>query len=197
MSVRVKCRFFGARLQNLSYLCPMSFPNLIIQRATETDLIDLQSISILTFCQAFEQFNTVDDMQLYLENCLSIEQLNKEMETEVSSFFLAKIDGETIGYLKLNVGISDQNDLEGQGLEIERIYVVEEYHGTGIGQELYIFAEEKATEIRATHLWLGVWEHNPRAIRFYKKLGFEPFGKQKFILGKDIQTDILMRLALV
>jgi ribosomal protein S18 acetylase RimI-like enzyme len=175
----------------------MSSPNLIIQRATETDLIDLQSISILTFRQAFEQFNTADDMQLYLENCLSIEQLNKEMETEVSSFFLAKIDGETIGYLKLNCGISDQNELDGQGLEIERIYVVEEYHGAGIGQELYSIAEEKATEIRATHLWLGVWEHNPRAIRFYEKLGFEPFGNQKFILGKDIQTDILMRLSLV
>ena len=175
----------------------MSFPKLIIQRATETDLNDLQSISILTFCQAFEQFNTAEDMRLYLKNCLSIEQLNKEMKTDVSSFFLAKIDGITIGYLKLNCGNSDQNDLEGPGLEIERIYVVEEYHGTGIGQELYAFAKEKATEIKATHLWLGVWEHNPRAIRFYEKLGFEPFGSQNFILGKDIQTDILMRLSLV
>ena len=175
----------------------MSFPNLTIQRATETDLIDLQSISILTFCQAFGQFNTADDMQLYINNCLSIEQLNKEMETAASSFFLAKTDGETIGYLKLNCGISHQNDLQGQGLEIERIYVVEEYHGTGIGQELYAFAKEKATELPATHLWLGVWEHNPRAIRFYEKLGFEPFGTQQFILGKDIQTDILMRHSLV
>ena len=174
----------------------MSLPNLIIQRATETDLSDLQFISILTFCQAFEQFNTAEDMQLYLENCLSIEQLNKEMKTEASSFFLAKIDGVTIGYLKLNCGNSDQNDLEGPGLEIERIYVVEEYHGAGIGQELYVFVEEKATELRATHLWLGVWEHNPRAIRFYEKLGFEPFGTQQFILGKDIQTDILMQLPL-
>jgi ribosomal protein S18 acetylase RimI-like enzyme len=174
----------------------MSFPNLIIQRATETDLSDLQSISILTFCQAFEQFNTAEDMQLYLENCLSIEQLNKEMKTEASSFFLAKIDGVTIGYLKLNQGNSDQNDLEGQGLEIERIYVVEEYHGTGIGQALYAFAIDEATKIRATHLWLGVWKHNPRAIRFYEKLGFEPFGTHQFILGKDIQTDILMQLPL-
>jgi ribosomal protein S18 acetylase RimI-like enzyme len=97
----------------------------------------------------------------------------------------------------LNQGNSDQNDLEGPGLEIERIYVVEEYHGTGIGQELYSLAVERATEIHATHLWLGVWEHNPRAIRFYEKLGFEPFGNQKFILGKDIQTDVLMRLSLV
>ncbi len=175
----------------------MSFPNLTIQRATEADLIDLQSISILTFYQAFEQFNTAGDMQLYLENCLSIEQLSKEMETDASSFFLAKIEGITMGYLKLNCGISDQNDLEGQGLEIERIYVVEEYLGTGIGQELYAFAVKKATEIRATHLWLGAWEHNTRAIRFYEKLGFEPFGTQQFILGKDIQTDILMRLSLV
>lgn len=175
----------------------MSTPNLTIQRATEADLEGLQSISILTFRQAFQQFNTAEDMQLYLENCLSMEQLNKEMATDASSFFLAKIDNETNGYLKLNCGISDQNDYAGQGLEIERIYVVEEYHGTRIGQELYAYAVERAIEIRATHLWLGVWEHNPRAIRFYEKLGFEPFGTQQFILGKDIQTDILMRLSLV
>lgn len=175
----------------------MSTPNLTIQRANEVDLEDLQSISIRTFYQAFEKFNTADDMRLYLENCLSIEQLNKELETEASSFFLAKIDGETIGYIKLNYGNSTHNDQKGPGLEIERIYVLKEFHGTGIGQELYAFAIEKANEIHATHIWLGVWEHNPRAIRFYEKLGFEPFGTQQFILGKDIQTDILMRLSLV
>jgi ribosomal protein S18 acetylase RimI-like enzyme len=41
--------------------------------------------------------------------------------------------------------------------------------------------------------WLGVWEHNPRAIAFYEKWGFKQFGTHPFLLGKDLQTDILMK----
>jgi diamine N-acetyltransferase len=42
-------------------------------------------------------------------------------------------------------------------------------------------------------VWLGVWEHNPRAIAFYEKWGFEKFGAHDFLLGTDLQTDILMK----
>jgi ribosomal protein S18 acetylase RimI-like enzyme len=40
--------------------------------------------------------------------------------------------------------------------------------------------------------WLGVWEHNPRAITFYGKLGFVACGEQVFPLGNDPQRDIVM-----
>ena len=43
------------------------------------------------------------------------------------------------------------------------------------------------------YIWLGVWEENPRATRFYQKNGFVAFGKHIFKLGDDEQTDILMK----
>jgi len=175
----------------------MSTPNLTIQRATEADLEELQSISMRTFCQAFEKFNTTEDMELYLTKCLSIEQLHAEMNMPGSEFYLGRMGDETVAYLKLNHHNSKHDEMDPKGLEIERIYVEETYLGKGIGPELFSFVLELAEQENATHLWLGVWEHNPRAIRFYEKLGFEPFGTQQFILGKDIQTDILMRLSLV
>jgi len=175
----------------------MSKQNLTIQRATEANLEELQSISIRTFCQAFEKFNTAEDMDLYLTKCLSIEQLHTEMNTPGSEFYVGRIGDETVGYLKLNHHNSKHDAMDTKGLEIERIYVEETYLGKGIGPELFAFVLELAELLHASHLWLGVWEHNPRAIRFYEKLGFETFGTQQFILGKDIQTDILMRLSLV
>jgi ribosomal protein S18 acetylase RimI-like enzyme len=51
-----------------------------------------------------------------------------------------------------------------------------------------------AKDINATHVWLGVWEKNPKAIRFYKKNGFVEFDKHIFKLGTDEQTDIMMKL---
>jgi len=42
-------------------------------------------------------------------------------------------------------------------------------------------------------IWLGVWEHNQRAIDFYKRWGFKKFDEHDFILGNDVQKDWLMK----
>jgi ribosomal protein S18 acetylase RimI-like enzyme len=171
----------------------MSRQNLTIQRATEADLEELQSISIRTFCQAFEKFNTTEDMELYLTKCLSIEQLYTEMNAPGSEFYVGRTGDETVAYLKLNHHNSKHDALDTKGLEIERIYVEEAYLGKGIGPALFTFVRGLAEQENATHLWLGVWEHNARAIRFYEKLAFTPFGTHVFMLGNDAQTDILLR----
>ncbi len=79
-------------------------------------------------------------------------------------------------------------------LEIERIYVLKEYHGKKVGQLLYENAIKIAKSKNAEYVWLGVWEKNPRAIRFYEKNGFVAFDKHIFKLGNDKQTDIMMKL---
>lgn len=81
-------------------------------------------------------------------------------------------------------------------MEIERIYVLKEFHGKKVGQILYEKAIELAKGIDADFIWLGVWEENPRAIRFYEKNGFSAFDKHIFQLGNDEQTDIMMKLEL-
>lgn len=48
----------------------------------------------------------------------------------------------------------------------------------------------------ARSLWLGVWEHNPRAVAFYGKYGFRRVGQHTFVLGGDAQTDWLMECTL-
>jgi diamine N-acetyltransferase len=81
-------------------------------------------------------------------------------------------------------------------LEIERIYVLQEFQGKKVGQMLFGKAVEIAKQKNADYIWLGVWEKNIKAIRFYEKNGFVPFGKHLFKLGDDEQTDIMMKLVL-
>jgi diamine N-acetyltransferase len=74
--------------------------------------------------------------------------------------------------------------------------VLKEFHGKNVGKLLYEKALHIARQKNAGYVWLGVWEENHRAIRFYKKNGFKEFDKHIFRLGNDNQTDIMMKLNL-
>ncbi|MGC9343167.1 MAG: GNAT family N-acetyltransferase, partial [Bacteroidales bacterium] len=78
-------------------------------------------------------------------------------------------------------------------LEVERLYVLENYKANGIGRRLMNKAFEIAESEGFKFIWLGVWEYNEPAKTFYRKLGFERYGQHSFQLGNDPQTDIILR----
>ena len=158
------------------------------------DLEELRNLSIQTFKETFEEVNTEEDMQKYLLENLSIEKLKSELENPNSEFYFAENNDEILGYLKLNFKDAQTEKLEENHFEIERIYVLKAFLGQKIGQILFDKAIEIGREKNLEYVWLGVWEENHRAIRFYGKNGFEIFGKHDFVLGEDIQTDLLMKM---
>ncbi|GEO04433.1 N-acetyltransferase [Adhaeribacter aerolatus] len=170
--------------------------NINIKKASLNDIDQLQKISRQTFSETFSAGNTAEDMHKYLEEEFSVERLTAELNNTNSQFYFAELDNTVIGYLKLNTGPSQTEIKDDTALEIERIYVLKEYHGKKVGQLLYDKAMQIARQTNADYVWLGVWEENPRAINFYKKNGFVEFDKHIFKLGNDAQTDIMMRLQL-
>ena len=170
--------------------------NISIKRVKQQDIVQLQEIGTKTFFETFSEVNTEENMAKYLKEGFSVEKLASELENENSEFYFAVLDGNVIGYLKLNIGSSQTELKEAAALEIERIYVLKEFHGKGVGQLLYDKAISIANENKLNYVWLGVWEENPRAINFYKKNGFVEFDKHIFRLGNDKQTDIMMKLNL-
>lgn len=135
-------------------------------------------------------------MTQYLKEGFSQEKLTAEVSNPHSEFYFAMWSNTVIGYLKLNFGSSQTELKDAQALEIERIYVLQEFHGQKVGQSLYEKAMETATQAGVDYVWLGVWEENHRAIRFYTRNGFVEFDKHIFRLGEDEQTDIMMKLQL-
>ena len=170
--------------------------NIDIKRVTLSDIDQLQKISRQTFSETFSAGNTEENMKRYLEEGFSIEKLTAELNNKNSEFYFATIDNKVIGYLKLNFGPSQTELKDDNALEIERIYVLKDFHGKRVGQLLYGQAMLIARQMNADYVWLGVWEENPRAINFYKKNGFVEFDKHVFKLGNDEQTDIMMKLQL-
>jgi len=167
--------------------------NIEIKKVTLSDINLLQEIGRQTFYETFSSGNTEENMQKYLEEGFSEEKLTSELNNDYSEFHFAVFNDRVVGYLKLNFGSSQTELQDNNSLEIERIYVLQEYHGKKVGQVLYEKAMQVAEDKKANYVWLGVWEENPRAIRFYQKNGFVEFDQHIFRLGDDEQTDIMMK----
>lgn len=167
-----------------------------IRKVNIGDVRQLQKIGIQTFTESFSDVNTEENMLQYLEQAFSEERLEKELNDPHSEFYFAFSEAEVIGYIKLNSGQAQTELKDKKGLEIERIYVSKEFQGKNVGQKLYEKSLQVADKIDADYVWLGVWEENPNAIRFYKRNGFKEFDRHVFMLGEDKQWDIMMRLEL-
>jgi len=170
----------------------VNMKNVLIKKATIEHIGQLQKIGKRTFFEAFSSVNTEENMRNYLENAFSTEQLMGELSDKNSEFYFASIDKRVIGYLKINFGQTEIK--EAHTLEIERIYVLKDFQGKKIGQLLCEKAIDIAKQKKVNYIWLGVWEENPRAIRFYEKNSFKEFDKHIFKLGDDEQKDIVMKL---
>jgi diamine N-acetyltransferase len=163
-----------------------------ISRAGTSDVDTIVSMSRQTFSETFASANTAEDMQQFMDGEFSVANLTADANNPVNHFFLARVQDSDVGYMKLVPGNLPSNASFSNALEISRIYVLKSSIGLGVGRRLMEFAIHYAEEQHFDHIWLGVWEHNVRAINFYQSFGFERFGQHDFFLGSDRQTDWLM-----
>lgn len=171
----------------------MSFCMLQIIPILPTEVDTLSQLGRTTFQEAFEAQNNPEDFDMYLDSAFAKALLSQQLENAHCHYFFVKDRTEIIGYLKLNTG-SAQNELqEDTGIELERIYVIKSQQGKGIGKTLLDFTEKYARQLDKNYIWLGVWEHNPNAIRLYERLGYQQFDTHIYTIGNDPQTDHLLR----
>ena len=164
-----------------------------VRRATAADAKIVAELGQRTFEETFSDTNTAEDMEKYLRENFSEEQIKSEMENANSIFFVASIAGKAAAYMKLNTKNAQTEPRGDNALEIQRLYVLAAFKGKHIGRALMTVAEEEARWQGLSELWLGVWEHNTAAKAFYSKLGYSRFGEHTFTLGTDRQTDFLLK----
>lgn len=165
---------------------------MIIRIATPADAATLAAISLRTFVDTFAPHNSASDMDSYTSVAFTEEKQRREIDTEGVVTLLGEEDGDAIAYAQVRrTPGSPHGDVE-----LARFYVDQPHHGRGIAQMLMDAVEQHANALGGTRLWLGVWEHNRRAIAFYRKRGFVQCGAQPFLLGTDLQTDWVMNRTL-
>jgi len=171
--------------------------NLRYERCTPEDLGLLTKLARKTFIDAFEVHNNPKDFSAYVNSALTESSFEKELLNPDSYFYFVKLKNKVVGYFKLNENTAQTELLGTDCFELERIYVSEEFQGKKIGRWMLQQIVDLAKKKDKTFLWLGVWEHNISAIKFYQRNGFSKFGEHPYYLGKDKQMDWLMRLDLV
>jgi diamine N-acetyltransferase len=158
-----------------------------IRHATAADAAALAELGERTFRETFAAHNDPDDLEDYIGKTYGEPQQRAEIENPDGVTLLGETDGVLMAFAQLRRAPSPRGDVE-----IARFYVDRGHHGRGIAQSLMQAAEDAARAIGGTELWLGVWEHNLRAIAFYEKCGFRDVGSHPFLVGRDLQTDRLM-----
>src|SRR5687768_4044267 len=169
--------------------------DILIRQAVPEDAELLTDLAYKTFWDAFAAHpkNAPDDLADYMQKAFSFEQIERELKDAKSFFQLAEIEGELAGYSKLIFDNIEPGITAERPVELNRLYSHQKFLGRGVGQNLMDRCFETAAEKGCDVMWLGVWEYNPRAQRFYEKNGFRFVGQHVFLLGSDPQTDLLMQ----
>lgn len=170
---------------------------LIFSRCSEGDSNDLSKLSRRTFEEAFEDANNPDDFKDYINKAFSESQLKRELQNKNSSFYFVYVGLDLVGYFKLNFNTAQTEYKNQNSFELERIYVLSKFQGQKIGKSILQEVISMASAEKKNFIWLGVWQKNYDAIRFYEKFGFKKMGTHPYFIGKDKQTDWLMKYSLL
>lgn len=166
-----------------------------IRAVRPEELEKLTNFARDTFIATFAAQNEPENLKAYTNSAFTLDRITAEYETDGSVFYVAELDAAWLGYLKLNRGEAQTESALSDAMEIERIYLHESVQGQGLGQQFFDFSLARARAETCKWLWLGVWEHNQRAIRFYERQGMRIYDKHDFMMGNEPQTDFMMRMA--
>jgi ribosomal protein S18 acetylase RimI-like enzyme len=160
---------------------------------------DAPSLAILaerSFRDAFGARNSPENMDLHCAKCFGPDIQLREIGERGLLTTLADEAGSLAGFTQLRLARPSPAVTAQKPAELSRIYVAAEWHGRGIAQSLMDRAVADAARAGCDVLWLGVWEHNPKAMAFYRKFGFEIVGTQSFMLGQERQRDLVMSVGI-
>lgn len=168
----------------------------LIRLATRADLPALTELAARTFYDAFMATNTPENMEAYMSAAFTVQQFTDEWEDALATFYLAELDEQLVGYAKLFRPDPPDCVAERNAIELSRLYLEQHCHGKGVAAALMEHCFNAARREKFKAMFLGVWEHNPRAQAFYRKHGFERVGEHVFPMGDDPQIDWWMMRAL-
>lgn len=168
----------------------------VIRKAEVSDAHNLAQLQERTFCDTFGADNDPVDMALHCQKSYSAALQEQEITDPHLVTLVSAEQQQLLGFAQIRRGAAPSCLDADQPAEILRLYVDKPWHGKGLAQQLMEQSLEQARALGASHIWLGVWERNPRAISFYKKYGFVEVGEHVFMVGSDAQRDVIMTRSL-
>jgi ribosomal protein S18 acetylase RimI-like enzyme len=163
-----------------------------IRRASVDDAHELSVFAARTFRQTFGAANDPERIDQYCRETYNEAAQLQEIASLDSVTLLCEQQSELVGFAQLRWSGAPACVTHHPAAEIQRFYLDGRLHGQGVASSLMRTCFFELAQRGFASAWLGVWEHNPRAIAFYRKHGFAEVGAHSFDLGGDLQRDIVM-----
>jgi len=170
--------------------------NLSIRQAQISDANIICALGVTTFYEAYFEQDESGDLANYVLESFNPAQIATELNDANSTFFIAESNGKAVGYAKLRENLPVDCLKNENAVELHRIYILERAKGKGVGNELMNRCFKAARAKGYETIWLGVWERNAAALRFYEKTGFVKVGELEFPYGNAVGTNYVMKIKL-
>lgn len=148
-----------------------------IRRWLRADLPTIQRLLLETWLDAYGSFIPREDLAEYLNAHYSQPKLDALFEDPNVTGLVAEADGAVIGYAKLYHACAEQR------FYAHQLYILPARQGLGLGHRLMACAEERARELGADQIWLGVMVKNAQVVAWYKKMGYVVTETAPFVMG--------------
>lgn len=147
-----------------------------IRDATPSDAAALAAIGIATMSQ----------------HEMSAARYAEDIARFSGAVYVAEVRAAVVGYIMLRTDEHPAIVEARSPLQVWRLYVLPEFHGKGVAASLMTRALDHAHLGKHDSVWLGVSEHNDRAIAFYVEQGFRALGMSRLHGGAEPHDDLIM-----
>ena len=119
------------------------------------DLTQLIDIAKSTFIAAFKEHNSPDNFEAYITSAFSEKQFKNELLNPNSTFYFAYGNKELIGYFKLNEKEAQNEKFDQEGIELERIYILDTFQKQRLGDTFAMSVEPEAARSNSAPRRIG------------------------------------------
>mgnify|MGYP000291460144 CR=1 FL=1 len=128
------------------------------------------------------------DSAPYISSSFTQDVLQKEEQDANTELYLVKNGNISIGVLKLDLDASLDSYGKKEAILLDKIYLLKEYSGKGIGKKVLDFTENRARQLGKKIIWLDTMKTGS-ALQFYLKNGFEIYSETKLIFREAIESE--------
>jgi ribosomal protein S18 acetylase RimI-like enzyme len=173
-----------------------SLPDTVIREANRQDTELLVELGKRAFYEAFAEKTASEDMTAYLQTTFSIEETKTQLNDKDSLYLIIELQADSVGYAYLCPTRPPECIKDPKAIQLIRFYLLKKCYGLGVGNTLMQTCLDESYARGYRSVWLSSWELNGRANAFYKRWHFKVVGRQKFVVGSDVQNDHIFSLQL-
>lgn len=158
-----------------------------IRRAIPDDIPLLQHMAITSYRHHFAHlWKNPDELAHFLTEEYGEAALQRSLSTANCVWLIASA-GEPVGFAKYTRQQSIESD-NIIGTLLHKLYLMPGETGKNYGEQIFSEVSGQAKASEETHLWLEVLADNPRARRFYQRLGMKHIKDITFTTATQTST---------